>query len=143
KYVKQCIINDYSPTSISPSARLSMFTMQKEHIVYNKQLNKGIKREDLLPLSLGGIVNKDLLSGMDIQNLEQNGNEYLYMRQHTSTYYILRMFGDYLGYEVNLREVKYIVEKYNLIDKIPLTKEGMLDYNKLIHLVEEEVNNYE
>ncbi|MGI4589178.1 hypothetical protein ACR2XM_28520, partial [Klebsiella pneumoniae] len=93
--------------------------------------------------SLGGIVNKDLLSGMDIQNLEQNGNEYLYMRQHTSTYYILRMFGDYLGYEVNLREVKYIVEKYNLIDKIPLTKEGMLDYNKLIHLVEEEVNNYE
>ena len=65
------------------------------------------------------------------------------MRQYTSTYYILRMFGDYLGYEVNLREVKYIVEKYNLIDKIPLTKEGMLDYNKLIHLVEEEVNNYE
>ena len=39
-------------------------------------------------------------------------------------------------------EIK-VVEKYNLIDKIPLTKEGMLDYNKLIHLVEEEVNNYE
>ena len=143
KYVKQCIINEYSPTSISPSTRLSMFTMQKEHIVSSKQLNGGISREDLLPLSLGGIVNKDSLSGMDIQNLEQNGNEYLYMRQFTSTYYILRMFGDYLGYEVNLREVKYIVEKYNLIDKIPLTKEGMLDYNKLIHLVEEEVNNYE
>ena len=68
-------------------------------------------------------MNRNSLSGMDIQNLEQNGNEYLYMRQHTSTYYILRMFGDYLGYEVNLREVKYIIEKY--------------------HLVEEEVNNYE
>ncbi|WRW34609.1 HTH DNA binding protein [Staphylococcus phage CF5] len=138
KYVKQCIINDYSPISISNIGRLSMFTMQREYLISTKQLSGGLTNKDLLPISLG-TYNIPNLDSADKHNLELNGDNYLYMRRYSSTYKVLRMFGDYLGYEVNLRDVKYLIEKYKLNKIIPLTKEGMLDYNKVTELVEEDV----
>ena len=41
------------------------------------------------------------------------------------------MFADFMGYEVNIKDVKHILTKYNLEDLIPLTSYGMLDYNRL------------
>lgn len=139
KYVKQCIINEYSPMSISPSARLSMFTMQREHVINTKELTGGVKPGDYMEVSLLSKENIKELEEIDQKRLYINGAEYMYMREYTSTYYILRMFGDYLGYEVNLREVKHIVEEFNISDKLPLTSEGMLDYNEITKIVEKGV----
>ncbi|AFV80937.1 HTH DNA binding protein [Staphylococcus phage vB_SauM_Remus] len=135
KFIKQCIVNEYSPTTIPNNARLSMFLMQKEYKANIAELNGGIDRRDLIDISL---VNTTDLSKQDIVNIEQTTMNYLHMRRFTSTSYILQMYSNYLGYEVNLTEVKTIIEKYNLFNEIPLTKEGMIEYNKVIDIVKDD-----
>ena len=38
------------------------------------------------------------------------------------------MFGHFTGIDINIRDIKYILEKYDKKDLIPLTQNGMLDY---------------
>ncbi|QLF87245.1 hypothetical protein BESEP7_00110 [Staphylococcus phage vB_SepM_BE07] len=132
KFVKQLIINEYAPTSFSSNVRTSLFPMQRHHIISELELNNIPLKDNLINIGLVS-DNADLrnLTKQDISNLTSVAYDYLVLSKNSSTYYVLRMFADFMGYEVNIRDVKHILTKYNLEDLIPLTSYGMLDYNRL------------
>ena len=132
KFVKQLIINEYAPTSFPKTAHVSMFPMQRHHMVSELRYeNKSIKDNALNISLVSNNPDTELLDKQDLLNLTQVAYDYLTMSKYNSNYYVIRMFADFMGYEVNLRDVKRIIEKYSIEDLIPLTKYGMLDYDKI------------
>lgn len=132
KFVKQLIINEYAPTAFPKTAHVSMFPMQRHHMVSELRYeNKSIKDKALNISLVSNNPDTELLDKQDLLNLTQVAYDYLTMSKYNSNYYVIRMFADFMGYEVNLRDVKRIIEKYSIEDLIPLTKYGMLDYDKI------------
>lgn len=132
KFVKQLIINEYAPTAFPKTAHVSMFPMQRHHMVSELRYeNKSIKDNALNISLVSNNPDTELLDKQDLLNLTQVAYDYLTMSKYNSNYYVIRMFADFMGYEVNLRDVKRIIEKYSIKDLIPLTKYGMLDYDKI------------
>ena len=132
KFVKQLIINEYAPTAFPKTAHVSMFPMQRHHMVSELRYeNKSIKDNALNISLVSNNPDTELLDKQDLLNLTQVAYDYLTMSKYNSNYYVIRMFADFMGYEVNLRDVKRIIEKYSIEDLIPLTKYGMLDYDKI------------
>ncbi|BCK59804.1 Rep protein [Staphylococcus phage vB_SauH_DELF3] len=131
KFIKQCIVTEYSPTTIPNNARLSMFLTEKEYNASTAELNGGIDISDLIDIGLECTTD---LRVQDIVNKEETTMYYLHMRRFTSTSYILPNYSNYHDNHVYLTESKTIIEKYNCFEEIPLTKEGMIEYNKVIDI---------
>lgn len=132
KFVKQLIINEYSPTTFPRNAQVSLFPMQKNHMVSEMKFNGEDLNDNLLNIGLVS-HNPDttFIDNQDILNITQTAYDYLILSKYNSNYYVVRMFADYMGYEVNLKDIERIIEKYSLKDLIPLTKYGMLDYEEI------------
>lgn len=132
KFVKQLIINEYSPMSFPKTAQVSLFPMQRAHMVSELKLEGKDVEEHTLNIGLvSHNPDTELLEHQDILNITQVAYDYLVLSKYNSNYYVIRMFADFMGYEVNLKDVQRIIEKYSIKDLIPLTKYGMLDYEAI------------
>ena len=132
KFVKQLIINEYAPMTFSSTVRTSLFPMQRHYLVSELEVQEKDLKDHLVEIGLvSSNVDYASLENDDITNLTSIAYDYLVLSKYTSNYYVLRMFSDFMGYEVNLKDVNYIIDKYNLKDLIPLTRYGMLDYEAL------------
>lgn len=132
KFIKQIVINEYAPTTFSAVVRTALFPMQKSHLINNYRLNGENLEDKLLEI---GLVNTSIdystIDDSEYETIKKTAFNYVILSKYTSSYYVLRMFADFLGYEVNIRDIEVIISKYNLEDDVPLTEYGMLDYNKL------------
>ena len=132
KFVKQLIINEYAPNTFSSTIRTSLFPMQRHYLVSEMELKESKLRDNLVEIGLvSDNVDYESLEQEDIKNLTSIAYDYLVLSKYTSNYYVLRMFADFMGYEVNLKDVKHILEKNDLTNLIPLTRYGMLDYDEV------------
>lgn len=132
KFVKQLIINEYAPNTFSSTIRTSLFPMQRHYLVSEMELKDSKLRDNLVEIGLvSDNVDYESLEQEDIKNLTSIAYDYLVLSKYTSNYYVLRMFADFMGYEVNLKDVKHILEKNDLTNLIPLTRYGMLDYDEV------------
>nr|DAN11127.1 MAG TPA: hypothetical protein [Herelleviridae sp.] len=130
KFVKQLVVNEYAPMSISPITRTAMFMIQREHM--RNVLEFGKQTLTNWTSELGIVSFDDGHLTQEYRNsLEYTMTYYMILSKYSTNYYVTRMYSDYMGYEVNMREVEYIIDKYDLERLIPLDKYGMLDIDKL------------
>lgn len=133
KFNKQLIINDYAPKTITNMYRLSMFPMQRAYVLDNFKLDGykslNYKQVEEIGLICSNSELKTIETGQtDFETNVRLGKIYIEVSKNTRDYYITRMFGHFTGIDINIRDIKYILEKYNKKDLIPLTQNGMLDY---------------
>ena len=110
KFVKQLIINEYAPMTFSSTVRTSLFPMQRHYLVSELEVQEKDLKDHLVEIGLvSSNVDYASLENDDITNLTSIAYDYLVLSKYTSNYYVLRMFSDFMGYEVNLKDVNYII----------------------------------
>lgn len=132
KYVKELIINDYAPKTITNTYRLSMFPLQRAYILDTilTEKHKVLSLKHLKDLGLLYSGTKLFTSDKGLDSPETNialGASYIQAYKNIVDYQTIRMFGYYTEVDVNIKEVKRILEENNLKGLLPLTKHGMLE----------------
>lgn len=131
KYVKELIIQEYAPKTITNTYRLAMFPIQRAHM-YDTLLTEGHAVVSIGQLrDLGLLHSKTKLLPIDEELSDSEGDirlgsSYLRAYQDINDYYTIRMFGYFTRVDINIRDIKFILEKYNKTNLIPFNKYGML-----------------
>lgn len=132
RVIKELIINAYAPKTITKTYRLSMFPLQRAYI-----FDTIVEREHKV-LSLKHLKDLGLLhSGTSFFAIDEGlsnpetdielGAEYVKARKNVIDYQTIKMFGYYTNIDINMKEVKRVLEENNIKDLLPITKYGMLN----------------
>ena len=132
RFVKLLIINSYAPKTITNTYRLSMFPLQRMYLIdlILSDQSRALSVEQLRKIGLIQPPNNNFVEIKGLTDTEADirlGADFINAYNDIIDYNTLRMFGYYTGLDIDMRDIKHILEKYNKKHLIPFTKYGMLN----------------